>query len=173
MNNFNKCVNKGHEAEALLKQNFEQKGYRVIDVSGVPEYQQKDIDFIITDKNGVSASFEVKGDIRAKNTGNIFLELGKYRETGYYKSWFYKSEMQYLAIVDTETKIIEIYDFQKIKAAEQANCEEWEKRFLKKNIWDSDDRCKTAAYLLPKSSEYAKAAFIKQYRLEEEKENVK
>lgn len=173
MNNFINCLGKGHEAEALFKRKFEQKGYPVEDVSGDTEYQQKDIDFIVTDNQGVSATFEVKGDIRAKNTGNIFLELGKYRETGYYKSWFYKSEMQYLAIVDTETKVIEIYDFQKIKAAEQANREEWEKRFLKKNIWDSDDRCKTAAYLLPKSSEYAKAAFIKQYRLEEEKENVK
>lgn len=173
MASFNNCLNKGHQAEALLKQLFEQKGYCVEDVSEKPEYQQKDIDFIITDKNGVSATFEVKGDIRAKKTGNIFLELGKYRKTGYYESWFYKSEMQYLAIVDTETMIIEIYDFQKLKAAELAHRAEWEKKFLRNNIWDYDDSCETAAYLLPKTSEYAKQAFIKLYSLQEETENVK
>ena len=173
MASFNNCLNKGHEAEALFKQFFEQKGYPVEDVSGDTEYQQKDIDFIVTDDKGVSATFEVKGDIRAKKTGNIFLELGKYRKTGYYESWFYKSEMQYLAIVDTETKIIEIYDFQKLKAAEQAHREEWEKKFRRDNIRDYDDGCETAAYLLPKSSEYAKAAFIKKYKLQEETENVK
>lgn len=173
MASFNNCLNKGHEAEALFKQRFEQKGYTVKDVSGDTEYQQKDIDFIVTDDKGVSATFEVKGDIRAKNTGNIFLELGKYRKTGYYESWFYKSEMQYLVIVDTETMIIEIYDFQELKAAEQAHRTEWEKKFRRDNIRDYDDGCETAAYLLPKTSEYAKAAFIKKYRLEEETENVK
>lgn len=159
MASFNNCLNKGHEAEALFKQRFEQKGYTVKDVTKDTEFQQKDIDFEVTNKKGVSATFEVKGDIRAKNTGNIFLELGKYRKTGYYESWFYKSEMQYLVIVDTETMIIEIYDFQELKAAEQAHRAEWEKKFLRNNIWDYDDGCETAAYLLPKSSEYAKQAF--------------
>lgn len=159
MNNFINCLDKGHTAEALFKQRFEQKGYTVKDVTKDTEYQQKDIDFKVTNKKGVSATFEVKGDIRAKNTGNIFLELGKYRKTGYYESWFYKSEMQYLAIVDTETKTIEIYDFQELKAAEQTHPEEWEKKFRRDNIRDYDDGCETAAYLLPKSSEYAKQAF--------------
>ena len=38
MASFNNCLNKGHEAEALFKQRFEQKGYTVKDVSGDTEY---------------------------------------------------------------------------------------------------------------------------------------
>ncbi len=38
MNTFKECLNKGHEAEALFKQRFEQKGYTVKDVTKDTEY---------------------------------------------------------------------------------------------------------------------------------------
>ena len=51
-------------------------GYIVNDVSGDPQYFDKDIDFFIANPStGVTRSFEVKWCQRISDTGNLFLEI--------------------------------------------------------------------------------------------------
>jgi hypothetical protein len=55
---------------------MESRNYTVEDVSGNPEYWDKDIDFIITSSaTGLTKTFEVKWDTRINRTNNLYLEL--------------------------------------------------------------------------------------------------
>ena len=67
--------NKGRQGELLFKQLMEQQGYIVKDVTMQPEYQYKDIDFVITSTSGLTKTFEVKWDYKINKTNNLFLEV--------------------------------------------------------------------------------------------------
>lgn len=69
-------ANNGKQGEYLFKQIMESRNYTVEDVSGNPEYWDKDIDFIITSSTtGLTKTFEVKWDTRINRTNNLYLEL--------------------------------------------------------------------------------------------------
>ena len=63
----------GKRGEELMKAAFLTRGHKVEDLSGMPEYQRKDIDMRLT-KGGVSITLEVKNDIKSNSTGNVFIE---------------------------------------------------------------------------------------------------
>ena len=49
-------------------------GYRIEDVSDLPQYQKAGIDRVLLRPNGSTATAEYKTDIKAKQTGNLFFE---------------------------------------------------------------------------------------------------
>lgn len=71
---FEEQLTLGKKGEALVKAALAARGHIILDVSNMPEWQQKDIDFVIS-KNGVSITLEIKNDIRSNQTGNVFVEI--------------------------------------------------------------------------------------------------
>lgn len=96
---FSYDLEKGKCGEQLVKAALTNLGHTVEDVSDIREYQQKDIDFLLT-KNNTSTTLEVKNDIKSCSTGNIFIET--YNRNNYsrnYLGWYYYCEADYLAFV--------------------------------------------------------------------------
>lgn len=67
--------NSGRQGELVFARRMREVGFGVEDVSGNPEYYDKDIDFIITSPSGATRTFEVKWDSRINQTNNLYLEL--------------------------------------------------------------------------------------------------
>ena len=113
-------MNNGKQGEALFSQIMTEKGYRVVDVSGNPEYWHKDIDFIITSPNtGSVKTFEVKWDSRIGQTGNLYLELSNRHSKGG-QGWFNFCQADYLAYGDANARFFYVIPMQELrKRAEQ------------------------------------------------------
>lgn len=62
----------GDYGEYLNMYAFTQLGKEYTDVSGNPEYQKKDIDFLLNESN---TAIEIKSDYRAADTGNLPFEF--------------------------------------------------------------------------------------------------
>lgn len=92
--------NLGKQGERLFKEIMEGRNYIVEDVSGNPEYWQKDIDFILTSPtSGLRKTFEVKYDSKIHSTNNLYLELTNIYSRGG-KGWFEFCEADYLVYGD-------------------------------------------------------------------------
>lgn len=90
----------GKQGESLFKEIMENRNYTVEDVSGNPEYWDKDIDFIVTSStSGLTKTFEVKWDSRINRTGNLYLEIANIHSKGG-KGWYEFCEADYLAYGD-------------------------------------------------------------------------
>ena len=75
--------NSGRQGELVFARTMRNIGFGVEDVSGNPEYYDKDIDFIITSPlTGATRTFEVKWDSRIYYTNNLYLELTNIHSKG-------------------------------------------------------------------------------------------
>ena len=71
MNSFYQQKSFGKNYEQVVKQHLQKRNIEVIDVAENSEWQKKDIDFIIQ-KEGKTASLEIKADSRIHSTNNFF-----------------------------------------------------------------------------------------------------
>lgn len=124
----------GKQCEAYVKRYLTDRGITVEDFSDVPEWRAVDTDFRITNKQGQTATLEVKSDTNPHKTGNFLFELGFYRTTGYYKGWFDKCQADYLCFVDGIGKRGYILDYRKVKEEIQHYC-------FYKQYWVRRDNC--------------------------------
>ena len=121
-------MNNGKQGENLFKQIMVDRGYAVEDVSGNPEYWDKDIDFVVTSSTtGAVKSFEVKWDSRINKTGNLYLEIANIHSKGS-KGWFEFCEADYLAYGDAANgtfyiiSLLELREKVKLLKPRQVNC---------------------------------------------------
>ena len=141
MNGFQKQLKIGQIAETAFINHFKQRD-ELIDVRNDIEYQQKDIDYIIKNKQGETATVEVKADTNFHATGNLFFEIGYDRETGYYDGWFNYCQADYICYYNIPTRKGLILDFQQVKAQMP--------HLARQIVWDNKcDGCIGYAYLLP------------------------
>ena len=94
----------GKAGEQMVYSALAAKGHKIQDLSSCREYQEKDIDMLITNKRGETAYIEIKSDMRSNYTGNIFIECynnNNVSRNG--KGWFFYCEADFLCFVQ-ETK---------------------------------------------------------------------
>lgn len=113
MNKFQKDLADGKTGEDKVKQLLEEKGWAVEDVSDKKEYQEKDIDFIIS-KDGRTHTIEVKYDGLIAATGNFFLELRSSIEYGT-PGWFNICQADYIFYVDKHNNVVHIFSMKEMK----------------------------------------------------------
>lgn len=105
----------GYEGEQLFQQRMEAKGYTVQDVSGDPQYQKQDIDFIVTSATtGETKTFEVKFDAKINRTGNLYLEFVNKNSTGAL-GWWEFCKADYLAYGNAKTKTFLVFNMQELR----------------------------------------------------------
>ena len=108
-------MSSGRQGELLFKERMSSLNYSIEDVSGNPNYWDKDIDFIATSpKSGLTKTFEVKWDSRINNTGNLYLELTNVHSKGG-RGWFNFCEADYLAYGDSQAKCFYIIPLSDLK----------------------------------------------------------
>lgn len=139
MNGFNKQNKEGKKAESAIYSLLLERGNKVEDVSSIKEYQEIDVDFLVND----TIKMEVKLDNSAKRTGNIFLEVGKDRATGYFAQWLSKCQADVIVFYDSDRGLAEFYNFNMLK--------ELAKRYPTRDYWDKVDGCRTYFKAIPKS----------------------
>lgn len=130
--NFNETNAIGKRGERLVAAALAARGHQIEDLSGDWEYQQRDTDFRITNKKGVSITLEVKNDIKSNYTGNVFIEtynINNVKRGG--QGWFAYCEADYLCFVQEEYKIAHIVD----RAELVRNC--WSNLYRQKNSYFS------------------------------------
>ena len=103
--NLEELFDKRTPGEYDLKWSLREHGYKVLDVSGIPAYWDKDIDLIATNIfTDVTTTIEVKWDSRISATGNMFIELENPRSKGG-RGWFSFCEADLLAYGDATNRI--------------------------------------------------------------------
>lgn len=114
MRNFSTTLIEGQSNEEIIRNFWVENGFKVIDVSDNPEYQKKDIDFLLS--NGYSnISVEVKSDTRLFETGNIAIELAMYRKTGYYPGWYHYCDADIICYCDLIDSVAYYIDWRDLK----------------------------------------------------------
>lgn len=99
---FNDSLAIGKQGEQMVARALAERGHSVEDLSGVYEYQQKDIDMRLT-KGGVSITLEVKNDQKSNQTGNVFIEIrNRNNYSRNYDGWYCYCEADYLAFVQDQ-----------------------------------------------------------------------
>lgn len=96
-------MSNGKYGERLFQQTMKNRNYIVEDVSGNPDYQYKDIDFIITSSTtGLTKTFEVKWDSKIHKTGNLYLELSNIHSKQWNgEGWWKHCEADYIVYGDS------------------------------------------------------------------------
>lgn len=139
-------MNKGREGELLLQKIMEQKGYKVEDVSGNPQYYDKDIDFVITSPtSGEVKTFEVKFDTRIYKTNNLYLEIKNVNSKQWNgEGWWKHCKADYLAYGDTHSRTFYVFPLLELRKRvdklrkEVASCKDESKGYLV-NLRDVQD----------------------------------
>ena len=108
-------MDKGKQGEQLFSQIMQSRNYKVKDVSGDPQYWDKDIDFIITSPaSGLTKTFEVKWDNYIHKTNNLFIETSNPRsKCG--RGWFEFCRADILAYGDSRNKIFYMIEMDKLR----------------------------------------------------------
>ena len=100
MSEFEESLTAGKSGERLFAAAMKKRGHNVVDLSDIREYQEKDIDMLITNKRGETAYIEIKSDVRSNYTGNIFIEY--YNNNNISRNgqgWLYYCEADFLCFV--------------------------------------------------------------------------
>lgn len=148
----------GKSGEAVVADWFRNRGNYVQDVSNDKNYWSKDIDFIITNKNGDVFTVEVKTDYNMSKSGNLFFEGVYYKETGDRLGWFYYCQADYVVFYDVNRNKLFVYDF--------ANGREFVREAAEdRYFYNKDDVCNRRAYLLP-IGKAIEAGYCKEFDLE-------
>lgn len=111
--------NSGRQGELIFSHKMREAGYLVEDVSGDPNYFDKDIDFFcINPKTEAARAFEVKWDTRIHQTGNLYLEISNVHSKGG-NGWFNFTQADFLAYGDAASKVFYIIDMEKLRERAQ------------------------------------------------------
>lgn len=97
----------GKEAEQQVEKHYIDRGFTTKDVSDLPEYQSKDIDLVVTDKD-YSFTVEVKRDSNINITGNFFIEIYTNVETEKV-GWFTKCKADFLYYIDSKSNMAYVF----------------------------------------------------------------
>lgn len=130
---FNESLHKGDKGERILLRylNSRPSIEQVEDVTGNPEYQDKDIDFLIHFTNGTTQSLEIKADFY--RSPNIFYETLSAVETNS-PGCLEKTEAERLAYYFVEYNILYIFDMAKLREWVHLNWELFESRGYTKTL---------------------------------------
>ena len=95
VHNFHESLKVGDKGELIIMNFLEESPNvnAVIDVSGIPDYQEVDVDAIVKMKTGKEFSIEIKTD--TYTSGNIYYETISAIETGS-QGCFLKTEADYI-----------------------------------------------------------------------------
>ena len=115
--NFDTTLPEGISHEAEIHSYLKNMGYLIIDHADDPVYQDKDIDLEFGRPDGQMFSMEIKSDTRMHETGNIVIELGMHRETGFCEGWFHKCQADVLCFYDVVGLVVYLIDWQRLKYA--------------------------------------------------------
>lgn len=116
MDNFYSDLNRGKQGEILAAKALEGRGHKVIDVSNDWDYRRKDIDFILTNKQGQTTTIEIKTDAASENTGNVFIEYyNSNNQSHSYDGWFKYCEAEYIGFIQPNNKKAMIVSFDELK----------------------------------------------------------
>lgn len=148
----------GKSGEAVVAAFFESRGNKVRDVSDDREYQKKDIDFVITNKDGVELTVEVKTDYKLNKSGNLFFESTYHKDWGDTPGWYDYCQADFIVFYDVIGKKLYIYNFSVGRDYVRQAAEH-------KLFFNCDDGCYREAYLLPLGLAMKKD-FCREYDLE-------
>lgn len=112
--NFKSMLQDGNQYEKVVQNYYRNKGFEIKDVSDIKEYQDMDIDFLIS-KNNKTLSYEIKADTRMSETGNIVIEHGMHRKSGFQEGWMHKCKADVLCFVDVKNDISYMFNWPKVK----------------------------------------------------------
>ena len=116
MDNFYSDLNRGKQGEVLAAKALAERGHKVIDVSDDWDYRRKDIDFILTNKQGQTTTLEIKTDAASENTGNVFIEYANSNnEKHNYLGWLMYCEAEYIGFIQPNNKKAMIVSFDELK----------------------------------------------------------
>ncbi len=108
--NWNRDLQKGAKGEDRVINYLNQK-FIVNDTRNDVQYQNDDIDFVLTNKNNITFTFELKTDYRIGKTGNILFATYNDRQTGRYKDWALKTKADYIGVFDINNDKLYIIDW--------------------------------------------------------------
>ena len=122
MDNFYSSLSTGKVGEQLVKTALEARNHIVEDVSNDWNYRRKDIDFILTNKQGQTTTIEIKTDAASENTGNVFIEYyNSNNQSHSYDGWFKYCEAEYIGFIQPNNKKAMIVSFDELKKNIQEN----------------------------------------------------
>ena len=122
MDNFYSDLNRGKQGEILAAKALEGRGHKVIDVSNDWKYRRKDIDFILTNKQGQTTTIEIKTDAASEYTGNVFIEYtNTNNEQHNYLGWLMYCEAEYIGFIQPNNKKAMIVSLDELKKNIQEN----------------------------------------------------
>lgn len=142
MNFFNQQLEKGKSGEAIVAAWLQKRGNQVKDVSDDREYQRRDIDLVVTNKDGATLTIEVKTDYKLHKSGNLFFESTYHKDWGDTPGWYDYCEADYVAFYDVIENKLYIYNFSLGREYVRQAAEH-------KLFFNRDDGCYREAYLLP------------------------
>lgn len=142
MNFFNQQLEKGKSGEAIVAAWLQKRGNKVKDVSDDREYQRRDIDLVITNKDGDTLTIEVKTDYKLHKSGNLFFESTYHKDWGDTPGWYDYCEADYIVFFDVIENKLYIYNFSLGREYVRQAAEY-------KVFFNHDDGCYREAYLLP------------------------
>lgn len=88
----------------------------VEDVRNNPEYQKKDIDFVVTNGKGQVLTLEVKNDVRSNQTRNVYVEcynVNNRSRNGF--GWLYYTEALFLGFIQEDYNKLHIVGTEQIR----------------------------------------------------------
>jgi len=108
----------GKTGEAIVDQWLQIHGYRIEDVSDLPQYQKAGIDRVLIRPNGSTATAEYKTDIKAKQTGNLFFEACDDRNRPCW-GWTSQADLWIFFIPQQEILVVEPGKFRLLVSQQQ------------------------------------------------------
>ncbi len=141
--NFRTCLKIGRDNEEVTKTQLTNMGFGITDVSDCVNYQSKDIDILVQGfLQDREATFEIKNDAKIGSTGNIFIEDGFDRKTGFCQGWLHKCQADVLVITDSQKQIIYLFNWPLLKqyAQEHGKQVTW---------WNRTDDCTGHGIVVP------------------------
>lgn len=141
-NFFNQQLEKGKSGEAIVAAWLQKRGNQVKDVSDDREYQRRDIDLVVTNKDGATLTIEVKTDYKLHKSGNLFFESTYHKDWGDTPGWYDYCEADYVVFYDVIENKLYIYNFSLGREYVRRAAEH-------KLFFNRDDGCYREAYLLP------------------------
>lgn len=100
--NFDEMNSKGKIGEVVISNYLFSLGFSVADVSDNPEYQKKDIDFVVS-QGEQQFTLEVKTDYQISKTGNLLFEDVFFQDWGEDEGWFHYCQADYIVFYDVES----------------------------------------------------------------------
>lgn len=162
MNTFHSLLEQGKLTEIKIAKYFESNGFTVEDLSDDDFYKDIDVDLMIINSNGNKQTLEVKSDEIMHRTGNIFIEHGMDRKTGWCLGWIKKCKAQLLCYHDNVTDVGYILDWIKVK-------NEITQHYNSTKFWNTTDNCWGWGYLVPIEEAYKHDWIIIKYNLNEKR----